>query len=134
MPLSSQLVLGPARESEPAELGGRHRLMEMGGVVEVTYLTWTEGNLLRQVSYQGQRQDKPARQVVRPVPYPQGRNKGAPLNQIVFIKCPNADHDILKVVVTARRRQILEADQHFQAAGRDTGQDMVSSVRIERRN
>ena len=30
-------------------------------VVEVTYLTWTEDNLLRQVSYQGQREDKPAR-------------------------------------------------------------------------
>jgi bifunctional non-homologous end joining protein LigD len=27
-------------------------------VVEVTYLTWTEDNLLRQVSYQGQREDK----------------------------------------------------------------------------
>ena len=37
-------------------------------VVEVTYLTWTEDNLLRQVSYQGQREDKPARQVVRSVP------------------------------------------------------------------
>jgi ATP-dependent DNA ligase len=31
-------------------------------VVEVTYLTWTGDNLLRQVSYQGQREDKPARQ------------------------------------------------------------------------
>ena len=30
-------------------------------VVEVTYLTWTEDNLLRQVSYQGQREDKQAR-------------------------------------------------------------------------
>jgi bifunctional non-homologous end joining protein LigD len=39
-------------------------------VVEVTYLTWTEDNLLRQVSYQGQREDKPATQVVRPVPHP----------------------------------------------------------------
>jgi bifunctional non-homologous end joining protein LigD len=38
-------------------------------VVEVTYLTWTEDNLLRQVSYQGQREDKPARQVVRPIPH-----------------------------------------------------------------
>jgi bifunctional non-homologous end joining protein LigD len=37
-------------------------------VVEVTYLTWTEDNLLRQVSYQGQREDKPARQVVRAIP------------------------------------------------------------------
>jgi ATP-dependent DNA ligase len=42
-------------------------------VVEVTYLTWTEDNLLRQVSYQGQREDKPARHVVRPVPHPPPR-------------------------------------------------------------
>ena len=39
-------------------------------IVEATYLTWTEDNLLRQVSYQGQREDKPPRQVVRPVPHP----------------------------------------------------------------
>jgi hypothetical protein len=38
-------------------------------VVKVTDLTWTEDNLLRQVSYQGQREDNPARQVVRPLPY-----------------------------------------------------------------
>ena len=42
-------------------------------VVEVSYLTWTEDNLLPQVSYQGQRLDKPARQVVRPVPHPPQR-------------------------------------------------------------
>jgi len=35
----------------------------------VTYLTWTEDNLLRQVSYQGQREDKQAMQVVRPIPH-----------------------------------------------------------------
>lgn len=39
-------------------------------VVAVTYLTWTEDNLLRQVSYQGQREDKPARDAVRAVPHP----------------------------------------------------------------
>ena len=39
-------------------------------VVEVTYLTWTEDNVLRQVSYQGQREDMPAQAVVRPVSYP----------------------------------------------------------------
>ena len=49
-------------------------------VVEVTYLTWTEGGLLRAVSYQGQREDKPARQVVRPVPHPLRRPlSGSPL-------------------------------------------------------
>ena len=42
-------------------------------VVEVTYLTWTEDNLLRQVSYQGQREDKPARQVVRSIPHTPSR-------------------------------------------------------------
>jgi ATP-dependent DNA ligase len=41
---------------------------EQEQVVEVTYLIWTEDNLLRQVSYQGQREDKPARQVVRSWP------------------------------------------------------------------
>jgi ATP-dependent DNA ligase len=39
-------------------------------VVEAIYLTWTEDNLLRQVSHQGQREDKPAQQVVRPIPHP----------------------------------------------------------------
>ena len=39
-------------------------------VAEVKYLTWTDDNLLRQVSYQGQREDKPARQVVRSIPHP----------------------------------------------------------------
>jgi bifunctional non-homologous end joining protein LigD len=44
-------------------------------VVEVTYLIWTEDNLLRQVSYQGQREDKPARDIVRFVPHPARRNR-----------------------------------------------------------
>jgi hypothetical protein len=41
-------------------------------VVEVTFLRWTEDNLLRQVSYQGQREDKPARQAVRSVRHLEG--------------------------------------------------------------
>jgi ATP-dependent DNA ligase len=39
-------------------------------VVEVKFLTWTEDNLLRQVVYEGVREDKPAREVRREVPYP----------------------------------------------------------------
>jgi ATP-dependent DNA ligase len=42
-------------------------------VVEVTYLTWTEDGLLRAVSYQGQREDKTARQVARSIPHPPSR-------------------------------------------------------------
>ena len=61
----------PPRENRfgsPLELSRVH-WVRPEVVVEVTYLTWTEGNLLRAVSYQGQRNDKPARQVVRPIPH-----------------------------------------------------------------
>jgi bifunctional non-homologous end joining protein LigD len=64
------LAAPPPRENRfgsPLELSRVHWVRpEM--VVEVTYLTWTEGGLLRAVSYQGQREDKPAREVVRSVP------------------------------------------------------------------
>jgi ATP-dependent DNA ligase len=38
-------------------------------VAEVKYLTWTGDNLLRQVVYEGLREDKPAREVRRDVPH-----------------------------------------------------------------
>jgi bifunctional non-homologous end joining protein LigD len=41
-------------------------------VVEVKYLSWTLENLLRQVVYVELREDKPAREVQRPVPFPKG--------------------------------------------------------------
>jgi hypothetical protein len=41
---------------------------------EVNYLTWTFDNLLRQVAYVGLREDKPARDVQRPVPHPKSRD------------------------------------------------------------
>jgi bifunctional non-homologous end joining protein LigD len=61
----------PPRENRfgsPLELSRVH-WVRPEVVVEVTYLTWTEGNLLRAVSYQGQRQDKLARQVVKALPH-----------------------------------------------------------------
>jgi len=39
-------------------------------IAEVKYLTWTDDNLLRQVVYQGLREDKPPAEVRRPVPHP----------------------------------------------------------------
>jgi bifunctional non-homologous end joining protein LigD len=39
-------------------------------VAEVKYLTWTEDNLLRQVVYEGLREDKPPTDVRRPIPHP----------------------------------------------------------------
>jgi bifunctional non-homologous end joining protein LigD len=39
-------------------------------VAEVKYLSWTDDNLLRQVIYQGLREDKPPTEVRRPVPHP----------------------------------------------------------------
>ena len=39
-------------------------------VTEVKFLTWTDDNLLRQVVYEGLREDKPSRQVRRETPKP----------------------------------------------------------------
>jgi bifunctional non-homologous end joining protein LigD len=39
-------------------------------VAEVKFLSWTEDNLLRQVVYEGLREDKPAAEVRRAMPYP----------------------------------------------------------------
>ena len=38
-------------------------------VVEVMFIAWTEDNLLRQVVYKGLREDKPAAEVRREMPY-----------------------------------------------------------------
>jgi bifunctional non-homologous end joining protein LigD len=38
-------------------------------VAEVKFLAWTEDNLLRQVVYEGLREDKPAREVRREIPH-----------------------------------------------------------------
>ena len=38
-------------------------------VAEVKFLTWTDDNLLRQVVYEGLREDKPASEVRRSVPH-----------------------------------------------------------------
>jgi bifunctional non-homologous end joining protein LigD len=49
-------------------------------VAEVKFLTWTEDNLLRQVVYQGLREDKPASDVRREIPHPRpgAGNNSAP--------------------------------------------------------
>ena len=39
-------------------------------VAEVKFLAWTEDNLLRQVVYEGLREDKPPAEVRRAAPYP----------------------------------------------------------------
>ena len=65
----------PPRENRfgsPLELSRVH-WVRPEVVVEVIYLTWTEGGLLRAVSYQGQREDKRARQVVRSIPHAPSR-------------------------------------------------------------
>jgi bifunctional non-homologous end joining protein LigD len=48
-------------------------------VAEVKYLTWTEDNLLRQVVYEGLREDKPAAEVRRVVPYPKPSEPARPV-------------------------------------------------------
>ena len=43
-------------------------------VVEVKFLTWSEDGLLRQVVYEGIREEKPAREVVRETPFASARS------------------------------------------------------------
>ena len=53
---------GDAVADEPLWLaaGALARALASDGVVEVTYLEWTDDGLLRQVVYPGLREDKPA--------------------------------------------------------------------------
>jgi len=50
-------------------------------VAEVKFLSWTEDNLLRQVVYEGLREDKPAAKVRRATPYPKPAGSTRPSSQ-----------------------------------------------------
>jgi ATP-dependent DNA ligase len=65
------LDLPPPRDSRfgSALLLSRVHWVKPELVVEVKYLTWTGDNLLRQVVYEGLREDKPAADVLREVPH-----------------------------------------------------------------
>ena len=64
MPLAAPPPRG-GRFGSPFQLSRVHWVRpEM--VVAVTFLTWTADNLLRHVVYQGERSDKPARDIRRP--------------------------------------------------------------------
>src|SRR3954447_10226021 len=69
---SMPLAVPPPRDSRfglPLVLSGVHWVRpEL--VAEVKYLTWTDENLLRQVIYEGLREDKPAAEVRRRAPHP----------------------------------------------------------------
>jgi len=47
-------------------------------VAEVKFLTWTDDNLLRQVIYEGLREDKPAAEVRREAPHPKPATQEKP--------------------------------------------------------
>jgi DNA ligase D-like protein (predicted ligase) len=50
-------------------------------VAEVKFLSWTEDNLLRQVVYEGLREDKPAMEVHRATPYPKPPEPARPASR-----------------------------------------------------
>jgi ATP-dependent DNA ligase len=56
-------------------------------VAEVKSVIWTEDNLLRQVVYEGLREDKRATEVRRPVPHPQ---RVAPTRRAASSKRPRS--------------------------------------------
>jgi hypothetical protein len=66
-----------SRFGSPLVLSRVHRVRpEL--VAEVKFLTWTDDNLLRQVVYEGLREDKPAAEVRRPIPHPKPVMEGSP--------------------------------------------------------
>ena len=67
MPLSVPPPRG-GRFGSPLVLSRVHWVRPEMVVVEVSYAEWTPDGLLRHVVYLGEREDKPAREVVRPVP------------------------------------------------------------------
>jgi hypothetical protein len=64
----------PAAARQPLRIAAGAQLRPLGEaelVAEVKFLTWTDDNLLRQVVYEGLREDKPAREVWREVSPPE---------------------------------------------------------------
>jgi ATP-dependent DNA ligase len=70
-------------------------------VAEVKYLTWTDDNLLRQVVYQGLREDKPAAEVRREPPYPKHPE---PTRPTARSKRPRSGRQVDMVVSGVKRR------------------------------
>ena len=79
MPLDGRPLKG-SRFGSPLVLSRVHWVRPKM-VVEVTYLTWTDDNLLRHVVFHGVGEDKPARDVVRPFRIPRRCRPGG---------CPNS--------------------------------------------
>jgi bifunctional non-homologous end joining protein LigD len=67
MPLAEPPPKSAGRFGQPLELRRVH-WVKPELVAAVEYLTWTDGGTLRAVTYQGLREDKPAREVVRAGP------------------------------------------------------------------
>jgi bifunctional non-homologous end joining protein LigD len=67
MPLAAPPPKTAGRFAEPLELRRVH-WVKPALVAAVEYLTWTDGGTLRAVTYQGLREDKPAKDVVRAAP------------------------------------------------------------------
>ena len=66
--VSTGLGQGSPRLPQPLCEFSRVHWLRPEVVVEVTFSTWMADGLIRQSSYQGQRHDKPAKDVVRSAP------------------------------------------------------------------
>jgi bifunctional non-homologous end joining protein LigD len=67
----------PAFAAVPADAARDAQWVQPKYVCEVKFATWTADNLVRQASFQGLREDKPARQVTRELPVDTPRTKHA---------------------------------------------------------
>lgn len=68
----------PAFVSVPADAARDAQWVQPKYVCEVKFANWTADNLVRQASFQGLREDKPAKQVKRELPVDASRTKHAP--------------------------------------------------------
>ncbi|MBV8506130.1 MAG: hypothetical protein JOZ11_10045 [Alphaproteobacteria bacterium] len=74
-------------------------------VAEVKYLTWTDEHLLRQVVYEGLREDKPAADVRRPLPHPKPTASTSPARPSPHPK-PAASPGVTRPSTRARSRRL----------------------------
>jgi bifunctional non-homologous end joining protein LigD len=78
----------PAFVSVPPDGAREAQWVQPKYVCEVKFATWTADNLVRQASFQGLREDKPAKQVTREVPVATGSAKKRPQRENETLENP----------------------------------------------
>jgi bifunctional non-homologous end joining protein LigD len=109
----------PAFSSVPPEGARDAQWVQPKYVCEVKFATWTADNLVRQASFQGLREDKPAKQVTRETPVETGESNHAPQQKTT--KPASSE--------TARRkRSVASASSRSRSTSRTATRSIASKV------